>query len=334
MSRSITLFSGYSQKENRTTNYSLLILRMLYEENPKFLAEVLSPLFGLELGDYIGVGFYQQQRKKSGIPDGVIRQRAFTIYIETKNFDWFYDSQLERHLDDLVREEVGLKLLLALGNFESVSKARFSTVESLCHEKFDGKVQFAYAGFDELVEAMQGLKLPKNLDDAVADFSDYLDQEGLLPTWKSRLDVVNCAGKPDEIRLGKVYMCPTTGGAYNHRRSRFFGMYKDKAVRLVSEIYGLVELSSEVEAKAIWNNGHLQEPDLIKEARSRHTEYRPGRFPSRVFVLGEQYETNFMKASAPMRTSKQYFQVDSESAEDLARFLNGKIWPTGGGQVL
>jgi hypothetical protein len=41
MSRDITLFSGYSQKENRTTNYCLLVLEMLYEENPKFLGEVL-----------------------------------------------------------------------------------------------------------------------------------------------------------------------------------------------------------------------------------------------------------------------------------------------------
>ncbi|MBK6515728.1 MAG: hypothetical protein IPG04_16920 [Polyangiaceae bacterium] len=34
MGSDITLFSGYSQRENRTTNYCLLVLRMLYEENP------------------------------------------------------------------------------------------------------------------------------------------------------------------------------------------------------------------------------------------------------------------------------------------------------------
>jgi hypothetical protein len=31
MGSDITLFSGYSQKENRTTNYCLLVLKMLYE---------------------------------------------------------------------------------------------------------------------------------------------------------------------------------------------------------------------------------------------------------------------------------------------------------------
>lgn len=52
MSREVSLFSGYSQRENRTTNYCLLILKMLYEENPKFLAEVLSALVGEELGEW------------------------------------------------------------------------------------------------------------------------------------------------------------------------------------------------------------------------------------------------------------------------------------------
>src|SRR5438445_13629913 len=98
MSRQITLFSGYSQRENRTTNYCLLILRMVYEENPKFLAEVLGTLVGEDLGERIGVKFRQQERKSASTPDGLIVQPAFTIYIETKNFDWFYSAQLEKHL--------------------------------------------------------------------------------------------------------------------------------------------------------------------------------------------------------------------------------------------
>ena len=84
MSHSITLFSGYSQKENRTTNYCLLMLKMVYEENPKFLAEVLTSLVGEELGERIGVKFQQQAKKTSSVPDGLILQPAFTIYIETK----------------------------------------------------------------------------------------------------------------------------------------------------------------------------------------------------------------------------------------------------------
>src|SRR5437667_8927363 len=65
MSAEISLFSGYSQKENRTTNYCLLVLKMLYEENPKFLAEVLGALFDDEgIAARVGVKFQQQVAKE------------------------------------------------------------------------------------------------------------------------------------------------------------------------------------------------------------------------------------------------------------------------------
>jgi hypothetical protein len=126
VSRPISLFSGYSQRENRTTNYCLLLLKMLYEENPKFLAEVMSTLVGEDLGDRIGVSFRQQQAKGSSVPDGLILQPAFTIYIETKNWDWFYDGQLENHLAGLDKESPGLKVLIALANLETTDRDRFT----------------------------------------------------------------------------------------------------------------------------------------------------------------------------------------------------------------
>lgn len=333
MSRAISLFSGYSQKENRTTNYCLLILKMLYEENPKFLSEVLSPLFGVELGDHIGVSFRQQERKKNGIPDGVIGQRAFTIYIETKNFDWFYDDQIERHLEDLAAEAPGLKLLLALGNFETDAKAKFDPIQQVCREKFNGDIRFAHAGFDDLLGALQALDMPKNLSDAVSDFAAYLDNEWLLPTWKTRLDVVNCAGIPEDILEGRAYMCPVAGGAYNHRRSRYFGMYKDKTVGVVAEIECLIELESESKAVVKWNNGGRSEAALISDAKARHACFRAGQYPTRVFMLDTLHKTDFRKPSAPMRTSKQYFTVNAANAEELAAMLNGKEWPVRGEEI-
>src|SRR5229473_499551 len=135
MSHQITLFSGYSQRENRTTNYCLLILKMLYEENPKFLAQVLATLVGEELGERIGVKFRQQKKTATSVPDGLILQPAFTIYIETKNFDWFYDAQLEKHLASLDEETPGFKMLIALAQFESEERDRFESIRLLCEEK-------------------------------------------------------------------------------------------------------------------------------------------------------------------------------------------------------
>lgn len=110
MGRQITLFSGYAHSENRTTNYCLLLLRMLYEENPKFLAQVFTTLVGESLGEQIGVQFRQQDRKRGSVPDGLLIQPAFSVYIETKSFDWFHDGQLEQHLENLNREAPGIQL--------------------------------------------------------------------------------------------------------------------------------------------------------------------------------------------------------------------------------
>ena len=81
MSQKIRLFPSYSQKENQTTNHCLLILKMLYEENPKFLSETLSILLGESFSGNVGVQFVQQQKdkKEKGIPDGEISQEPFSI---------------------------------------------------------------------------------------------------------------------------------------------------------------------------------------------------------------------------------------------------------------
>src|ERR1017187_5958202 len=190
MSRAISLFSGYSQGENRTTNYCLLLLKMLYEENPKFLAEVMTTLVGEELGDQIGVRFRQQVRKGSTIPDGLVLQPAFTIYIETKNWDWFYDEQLAQHLAALDSEDRGLKVLVALSNFESEEREKFANVRDLCASRYKGSIIFKEVSFEDFVLALKLPHLPKNLDDAVTEFRLYLDEQGLLPSWERRLDEV------------------------------------------------------------------------------------------------------------------------------------------------
>ena len=102
MGKTISLFSGYSQKENRTTNYCLLAPKIIYEENPKFASEITSGLCGYDMSDDVGGKFRQQEKKRSIVPGALIRKNTFTIFIETINFDWFYDQQLENHLDALL----------------------------------------------------------------------------------------------------------------------------------------------------------------------------------------------------------------------------------------
>ena len=256
MGRPVSLFSGYSQKENRVTNYSLLILKMLYEENPKYLGEVLGALIGEDISTHVGVSFHQQEFQRSSVPDGLIRQSAFTVFVETKNYDWFYDEQLENHLAAL-NEELGLKVLLALGNFESENPERFSRVRSICRERYRNSIAFQAVTFEDLINKISYPGLAQELLTAIADFAEFLNEQNLLPAWRDWLDVVNCAGIPEDVTEGGVYMCPAQGGAYNHDRCRFFGMYRNKRVELVAEIEAVVDVdlptsTGQIKWKTFW----------------------------------------------------------------------------------
>lgn len=330
MGSDVSLFSGYGQKENRTTNYCLLVLKMLYEENPKFLGEVLSSLIDEELADIVGVQFRQQMRKKSSVPDGLILQRPFTIYIETKHRDWFYNDQLERHLAELNGEGSGSKALIALGGFEALSADRFRKIETLCEKKYQGSIYFAAVSFEEFIDAFPKEKLSKNFVDMLADFEEYLDEEGLLPRWKSRLDVVNCSGRPSEITKENVYMCPAKGGAYKHSRAQFFGMYRRKSVQYVAVIEAVIDLSGPADAKIRWRNVATAEAELIARAVEKRARLRPSADALRVFLLGKLHETDFTKPTkGGMQGSKRYFDVEKlapTDAADLATKLRGKTW--------
>jgi hypothetical protein len=337
MSRPITLFSGYSQGENRTTNYCLLVLKLLYEENPKFLGHVLGTLVGENLAEQVGVQFRQQTRKAMSAPDGLVTQPAFTLYLETKNFDWFHDAQLENHLSALDGEAAGIKVLIALSNFEVPNDKRFSRIRELCESRYRSTIRFAQISFEDLVEALQIDSLPKNLMDLVSDFRAYLDEQNLLPSWKGWIDVVNCAGIPDDILTANAYLCPATGGPYNHSRCKYFGMYRNKRVEKVAMIEAVVDLRDTNDAVIRWKNTHGEDEGFIARAHERLAQRRPGQYPTRVFILGELFDTDFSKdTSGGMQSSKQYFDIEplrAANAAELADALRGKTWSQLRGQV-
>jgi hypothetical protein len=291
---------------------------------------VFSNLIDEELADVVGVHFRQQKRKKGSVPDGLILQRPFAIYIETKTFDWFYDAQLEKHLEGLHADGGGTKVLVALGNFEALAADRFKRIESICAEKYQSSIYFAAVPFEEFLSALPKDKVTKNLSDTIDDFEGYLDEAGLLPRWKYRLDVVNCSGRPSEITNENVYMCPAKGGAYNHSRARFFGMYQWKTVRRVAIIDAVVDLGSDGGAKLRWKNVDAGDDELIDRAKKKRDALRPGSDPLRVFLLGALHDTDFKKPTkGGMQTSKRYFDVEHLEAIDaavLAEKLRGKTW--------
>ncbi|MGB3491167.1 MAG: hypothetical protein WBA57_00455 [Elainellaceae cyanobacterium] len=340
MSRNIRLFPSYAQPENQATNHCLVILKMLYEENPKFLSEILDQLIGKEFGP-VGVQFIQQPRKKYStpdgnkysIPDGAIFQSAFAIFIETKLGDHFKHAQLENHLK-VLEQEGGDKILIALGNFEHDPGERSSLIP--IEESASKKgIIFRAISFEEFLQAIQLPYLSKNLADAIADLGEFFDENGLLPSWKYRLDVVNCAATFHNIENYKIYTCPVTGGAYQHRRSLYFGAYRNKTVEKISQIAAVVDLESEDlltegNTSLIWKNIDRTDNELEKIALDRYKEAGGTHYPTRIFILGDLFPTNFKKTtSGGMFGNKIYFDIEKlqvNSAEELAKKLQDKSW--------
>lgn len=333
MGRPISLFPTYSQGENRNTNYALLVLKSVYEESPKLLAEVLGSSLGTQFAGSVGVSFEQQVKRGSSTPDAVIRQEAVEIHVEVKNYDWFYDDPMQRHLEGLA-ERPGLKALVALSNFQDGYEERFERYTEMCARQGKG-VYFRALSFEDLLGYMQVLAesndLSKHLTAMIQEYEEYLSSVGLLPDRSIILDVVNCAGSIDMQRDDGVYMCPRTGGAYAHRRCKYFGAYKNKAVSLVAEILGVVLADgTRVEEMSVaWTNGTQNQELMCQRASSALLKcgWNP---PLQVFILGERHETHFKKDSMHgFRGSKKYFDVtrlDPRDAADLARKLNSEVW--------
>lgn len=330
MSKPISLFSGYSQKENRVTNYVLLILRILYEESPNYLSEVLNELLPDDVSNIVGVSFNQQVKKLSSIPDGVISQKALSIYVETKNYDWFYDSQLEKHLEALNKEDSGAKVLIVLGNFEADIESRFDSIRTANKEKYSNSIYFEAVTFENFLNALNALTLSKILQDAVTELEYFFDEQNLLPKRKGLLDVVNCSGSYNELTEHGVYLCPTRGAAYSHKRCKYFGAYRKKEVTLVADIRAVIDIELDGENHIAWCNVDTSPDLLVKEASELVENLRPESRSTRVFLLGERYNTKFIKDTrGGMQQSKLYFNVSSletEDANQLASMLENKNW--------
>lgn len=331
MSKPVSLFSGYSQKENRVTNYVLLVLRMLYEESPSYLNEIFGQLFPEDVSNVIGVSFNQQTKKGASVPDGLITQKALSIFIEAKNHDWFYESQIEKHLEGLNNEDPGIKVLMLLGNIEADIEERFEDISKATRKKYDGNIHFKVVTFESLLFELNELDLPKRLQDLIDELEYFFDEESLLPRWKNMLDVVNCSGSFENVLEHGIYTCPTSGGAYSHRRCKYFGAYGgNKLVEIVCEIRAVLEFESSECTKLSWNNTEESRKSLVDEGIQKLKALNQSDDNVRVFLLGQRVPTKFVKdTKGGMQQSKLYFDITDLQAKDtehLAMLLESRKW--------
>lgn len=330
MGRIISVFTDYSQLENRVTNYCGLLFKLIYEESPRRFSELLDKLTEGTGNIVIGPVFKQQQKEQKSIPDLVISQQAFTIAVETKLTDWFYDEQLVNHLQGL-QTQTGTLILFLLSNFESNPQEKFKSQISQAKEK---NILLIPQTYEDLLAALEKVCVTDYLKGLLDDFREFIDSKGLLPRWRSMLDVVNCVGTMHEIKAG-AYLCPDTGGAYRHKRARYLGPYANKSVRQIFEVEAVVRVSTNLEDISFkWiNQSEADTKSLAAKARDYVARFRlnENRYtPLQVFLLGSSAETDFEKDTPKgMLASKLYFwdiAAGCADAAELAAHLTGKGW--------
>lgn len=341
MGRSISLFANYHGSENSTSNYCGLMMKLIYQEDPDLLDQLFVLLFeGEAKVPSVGPSFEQQNVKrvkgnsaihKHSIPDLEIKQSSFQILVETKNFDWYSEEQLVNHtkcFDDSVES----KILILLSNFEGEKYRVLDRIE-FKNKMREKKISVVEMTFEELLNGFSQVCTTSQLKGYLVEFQDYLDREGLLPTWKYRLDVVNCGITRSEILDDSVYMCPNMGGQYSHARSKFFGTYWEKTVSFIYYIDAIVVVGENYQYTEIkWkNNQTLEDTALINRAKSAIEKYRKNEIHKngiQVFLLSGKKEVQFEKdTKGGLFGSKKYFMVyDVKDIDDCVIKINGKKW--------
>lgn len=329
----VGFFPKYEQKENKVTNYTLLMLKQLYNESPKLFQEFIVNLIKDNKNNIdVGVNFWQQKGFEcdngKSILDGVISQSGFTIFIETKLSDWFYSDQLERYLSNIMQHD-GKKIFLTLCNFDGQKSEVF---EQFMKEYRDSNnVIFAYFDFGNFIDILENLKSKITSElflQMLDEFEEFLDSENLLPTWKYRLDVVNCAKSKNEVKERLLYLCPEAKGPYKHARSKYFGIYDNKKVDCIAEIKAVCTIDEDKNIKISWYDNAYSELDILKEAEEK-IEYCWDE-PLQMFLLTNFKENlNFYKNSkGGMFGSKKYFNFDNtiKDIDDLTNLLKDKPW--------
>jgi hypothetical protein len=173
----ISYFQRYSQRENHVTNNTLLVLRHLYQTAPGKLEQVVRELVGQE-SISLGLTFHQQTRGSASVPDGLISQSPFRLYLETKVGPSLDRDQIQRHIRSIADERTPAKgeaFLLGL----STEPMPAAEKEVLAAEARATGVVFAPTTFADLVAALDAACASHDvaLRAVLDDFNEFLASE-------------------------------------------------------------------------------------------------------------------------------------------------------------
>jgi hypothetical protein len=333
----ITYFQRYSQAENHATNNTLLILRYFYQSSPYKLQGVLSDLLG-DSNLNIGLTFQQQEKTKSTVIDGLIRQSPFEIYIEAKRGGGFDLVQMRGHIDSIkAKHPLSNESAILLGlTKEPISETERQTIFKYAREN---GVRFEAVTFTQILASLKDNyeRHEVELAEIVQDYESFLIASNLREA-RNRWLIVFGAGtsKKENLRYSLYY-----DGA--HRPSRrgygFLGLYHEKTISHVGAIVAIAVTKVENgELTITTEEGKLSEEqkEQIRDATFETTYYDLKSSPHRFYLVDGFEETSFRKESAGSLWGARSFDLETVidkydprhtySSAEVAAALKGKVW--------
>lgn len=336
----ISMFTSYKKEEDIVTKVCAFALKSIYEYNVKVFENYIRSIIDLSDVDNLIPSFSVQKTfkaknsRKSSTADIFISQMGFNFCIEGKRLETFTKKQIERYVNNL-KDISGLNVVILLAN-EITRKTQNLINKINCFN-----VRIIPITYANIVDGFYDLgEIPTYLKNILDETESYLEKQNLLNDWESRLDIVNCAKSCKDIIQKdedySFYICPDKGGAFAHKRCRYFGIYEQKAV---SDIF-------EIEDVVIYNqNGTLSDgvygkikKSKIKSFVEKHLKACPHYKEEtilhslQIFCLKKHHslEAPFVKTSkGGMYGSKIYFTFEKDECKDietLAKTISGKTW--------
>lgn len=346
----LNFFQTYSQKENHVTNNTLLMLRHVYRVSPDLFEKFLHGLLEDDSLE-VGVTFSQQTvlplktTTKKSVPDGVISQEPFSVFIEAKTVGSLNKSQIVSHAEALSGNKIQNGHLIGL----TVGAADESLAEDLRQACDKHGVQFHWCTYQQVCDNLSGRcgEHPE-LAEIVEDYVDFINKNDLLPTrHHTMVALLSGRSHQDNARFGICYELASRPAKW--RRAEYVGVYTNKAIRHVGRLSSVV-VARLGEGAGQYSSDRLQISDheygsdtLSEEAKKQLLEAIEAadtlygyvsQVDHRYYITEKMVETNFSKDSSGGLWGHRYFDIgkyfekpsalSSMNIEDIAKGLNGR----------
>ena len=340
----IHYFQRYHQGEDVATANTMLLLSRLYHYSSDkfylFLKSICAPNSTWDFNP--GLSFNLQESAPKSRLDAVIVQQSFKVAVETKLSDWFYEDQIQKHLDVFGEEQY--KVLMTLAPVHMANNKMQAIARAIAKHKeekgYDLPIIHVNITFEEIAAACHNVLDDRDYEmlDIVEDYLDYCYHDGLIAgadSWKFMRMQLAGATFDFNMKQGVYY----DGANRGFRPHDYLGLYKNKSVRAVGKIVAMIvadasnpnDVKYTVEKGDLTNERKTKIALAIKDAKQYGYDLR--KEPQRYFFVDTFYETDFHKETRyPPRGSRIFDLTEVLGTQNipavssLATLLRKETW--------